>query len=196
MQTGFSLPQFCLISKVCLALLFVIASQTIFARVCYGQDKVTCPVYVDVPAVVRLTAADNVTTSQTLSIDASVISFDSALTASGEASVTWKGNTNSNNGFQVTVQRGAITGSASPQLANDLTVGGQPAPGGDNQATVMGEFTAGKSLPSISDTSPEPFCRSFQAGSAMFKVGLKLLAPAAHGKGTVNTVLTFVAASL
>lgn len=178
-----------------IALSSIVFSLSLGTKV-MAQDTVTCPVKVEVPTVVRLTGSDNVTTSQSLVIDPSSISFDANLTATGEASVIWKGNTNSNNGFMVTVQRSAITGSGSPELQGDLQVYGQSAPGGDNEAVMMNSYAGGKSLTAISDSIPEPFCRSSKAGCSMFKVGLRLRAPASHGKGTINTVLTFVAAAL
>lgn len=161
-----------------------------------AQNTVTCPVNVSVPSVVRLTGSDNVTTTQSLVIDQTSISFDTNLTATGEASVVWKGNTNSNAGFQVTVQRSSLTGSAGTQLQSDLSLYGESYPGGDNDVVMVGSYGSGKSLTSVSDSMPEPFCNTSKAGSAMFKVGVRLNAPAAHGKGTVNTVLTFVAAAL
>ncbi|MBX9722505.1 MAG: hypothetical protein K2X81_13990 [Candidatus Obscuribacterales bacterium] len=168
----------------------------LYSSPAFSQDTVTCPVRVDVPSVVRITGTDNVTSTQNLTIDQSSISFDSSLTATGEASVVWKGNTNSNNGFSVTVQRSAITGTGSTELQSDITVYGQNSPGGDNDAVMLGTYATGKSLTSVSDSIAEPFCQSNKAGSAMFKVGLKLNSPSAHGKGNVNTVLTFVAAAL
>ncbi len=161
-----------------------------------AQTTVTCPVNVTVPSVVRLTGSDNITTTQNLVIDQTSISFDTNLTATGEASVVWKGNTNSNAGFQVTVQRSSLTGTASAALQSDLSVYGESSPGGDNDVLMLGSYASGKSLTAVSDAMPEPFCSTNKAGSAMFKVGVRLNAAAAHGKGTVNTVLTFVAAAL
>lgn len=161
-----------------------------------AQDKVTCPVHVEVPCIVRLTGSDNFTTSQNLVLDASSITFDAELNASGATSVVWKGNTNSNNGFLVTVQRSTISGTAPPELHSDLTISGQSYPGGDRDALMLSGYENGKSLDSISESSPEQFCKTSQAGSAFFSVNLRLNAPAKHGRGSVKTTLTFCAASL
>ena len=161
-----------------------------------AQTTVTSPVNVTVPSVVRLTGSDNITTTQRLVIDQTSISFDTNLTATGAASVVWKGNTNSNAGFHVTVQRSSITGTASNELQSDLIVYGESSPGGDNDVVMLGSYGSGKSLTAVSDAMPEPFCSTNKPGSAMFRVGVRLNAAAAHGKGTVNTVLTFVAAAL
>lgn len=161
-----------------------------------AQDKVTCPLYVEVPCVVRLTATDNQTTTQALDINASNISFDANLTANGVASATWKGNTNSNNGFIVTIQRSSIGGTASDELKSDISVSAVATPGGDNDVTVLSGYGEGKPLTAISEAKPEQFCKTSRPGSALFTVETKLNAPASHGKGSINATLTFCAASL
>lgn len=169
-----------------------------WALPCAASETATvrCPVNVDIPPVVMLTGADLVTTSQNLTLNASNISFDSNLTAHGKTSVMWRGNTNSNSGFMVTVQRSAISGTASSELQNDLMVSGAPAPGGDVDVEVMGAFNSGVALPQLAEAKAEPFCKTSKPGSANFQVELKLDSPSAHGRGTMNTVLTFVGASL
>lgn len=169
-----------------------------FVQPAYGQNKATvqCPVSVEVPTVVTLTGTDLVTTSQNLTINQSNISFDAALTARGKASVTWRGNTNSNNGFMVTVQRSAITGSGGTDLQNDLTLSGAAVGGGDTDVTMVGAYGSGKSLAQVPEGAPEPFCQTNRPGSANFEVDLNLNAASQHGRGSVQTVLTFVGASL
>lgn len=164
----------------------------------WAQSKATvqCPVSVEVPTVVTLTGTDLVTTTQNLTINQSNISFDSALTARGKASVTWRGNTNSNNGFLVTVQRSTISGTGSADLQNDLTLSGTPVGGGDTDVQMVGAYGSGKSLTQVSEGAAEPFCQTSRAGSANFEVDLSLNAPSQHGRGSVQTVLTFVGASL
>ncbi|MBX9949097.1 MAG: hypothetical protein K2Y39_08035 [Candidatus Obscuribacterales bacterium] len=161
-----------------------------------AQDRVQCNVSVDIPSVVRLTGVDNLTTTQSLSLDQSNISFDTELNARGSVSVMWKGNTNANNGFQITIQRSTITGDASPELQADLTVSGTPASGGDTEVVMEGAYSQGVKLPDIPEGKPAVFCATQKPGTANFNVHLNLDAPAAHGKGRVSTVLTFCAASL
>jgi hypothetical protein len=180
------------------ATLFALTIFCLFVQPCRASETCTvrCPVSVEVPTVVTLTGTDLVTTTQNLELNASNLSFDSSLTARGSTSVMWRGNTNSNNGFMVTVQRSAITGNASEQLKNDLKLSGLPVPGGDSDATIIGTYNGGTPLPLIPEASAEPFCKTSKPGSANFQVILKLDAPSNHGQGTVKTVLTFVGASL
>jgi hypothetical protein len=162
----------------------------------YGNSSVKANVSLNLPSAVTLTGSDNVTTVRNLNLDASNISFDQNLNASGNVSILWKGNCNSNNGFSVTIQRSAINGTASTALVNDLSIKGMPAAGGDQNAVIAGAYVAGKALPAIPDSNPEQFASTGAAGSAMFGVELDLAAPAKDGKGTASTVLTFVAAAL
>ena len=167
-----------------------------FAAPVSGNSSVKANVSLNLPSAVMLTGTDNVTTVQNLSLDASNISFDQNLNASGNVSILWKGNCNSNNGFAVTIQRSAINGTASDSLIKDLSIKGMPAAGGDQNAVIAGECVAGKPLPAIPDANPEQFASTSAAGSALFGVELDLNAPSSHGKGTASTVLTFVAAAL
>ncbi|MBX9949096.1 MAG: hypothetical protein K2Y39_08030 [Candidatus Obscuribacterales bacterium] len=162
----------------------------------FAGNTVTAKASLDLPDVVSLSGTDNVTTVQELKLDSSNISFDSNLNASGDVRITWKGNSNSNKGFQVTVQRSAISGSASNELQNDLAIYGAPASGGDTDAVINGNYASGIALPQIPEGKPDLFASTNKAGSALFDVGMKLNAASAHGKGTAQTVLTFVAASL
>lgn len=164
----------------------------------WAQSKATvqCPVSVDVPVVVTLTGTDLVTTTQNLTINQSNIAFDAALTARGKTSVTWRGNTNSNNGFMVTVQRSVISGTGSGELQKDLRLSGSPVGGGDTDVQMLGAYGSGVALPDVSEGMAEPFCQTNRPGSANFTVDLDLNAPSQHGRGTVQTVLTFVGASL
>jgi hypothetical protein len=159
-------------------------------------NTVSANASLDLPDVVSLSGTDNVTTVQDLKLDQSNINFDSELNASGKVKITWKGNSNSNKGFQVTIQRSAISGSASADLLDDLSIIGAPAAGGDTDVTVAGNYAAGTKLPAIPEGKPDLFCSTQKPGSAMFDVGMNLQAPSAHGKGTAQTILTFVASSL
>lgn len=161
-----------------------------------AQNQVQCNVSVEVPSVVKLSALDNVTTTQNLTLNQSNISFDTELNASGEVSVSWKGNTNSNKGFEVTVQRSGIAGNASQELRGDLTLHGYSEAGGDTTAIVSPRYASGVKLTDVPEGKPEQFLRTQAPGSANFQVKLKLDAPSSHGQGRVSTVLTFVAASL
>lgn len=161
-----------------------------------ANDKVNANVSVDVPSVVNISGTDGVTTSQDLILNQSNIAFDTALNASGDVGITWRANTNSNNGLKVTIQRTALSGTASADLQNDLQISGAPAPGGDIDATILGSYAAGVKLPAISEGKPEDFMSTSQSGASNFNVNLKLNAPSSHGRGSVNTVLTFVAAAL
>ena len=181
-----------LIAVLCCAATYLCAVPA----VAQNSATVRCPVSVEIPQVVMLTGQDLVTTTQNLSLDASNISFDANLTARGKTSVVWRGNTNSNNGFVVTVQRSAITGTASESLQRDLIISGQPAAGGDVDVEIIGAYNGGVPLPMIADGKAEPFCRTSKPGSANFQVDLQLNAASQHGRGTVNTVLTFVGASI
>lgn len=162
----------------------------------FAGDTVKANASLDLPSAVMLTGTDNVTTVQDLILNASNIKFDSDLNARGNVSILWKGNCNSNNGFQVTVQRSAIVGCASDALMNDLAIRGMPAPGGDQDAIIAGEYVSGKKLPAIPDSKPEQFCSTKAAGSSVFGVELGLNSPSKDGRGTASTVLTFVGAAL
>ncbi len=177
----------------CLAAIAAILSSFASAQ---ANDSVNANVSVDVPSIVNISGTDGVTTSQDLLLNQSNISFDSALNASGGASITWRANTNSNNGLKVTIQRSALSGTASSDLQNDLQIMGSPAPGGDVDATIMGSYSAGVKLPAISEGKPEDFMSTSKSGASNFNVDLKLNAPSSHGRGSVKTVLTFVAAAL
>ncbi len=175
------------------------AALGLFAILCPGviaANTVTANVDVNVPSVVSLSGTDGVTTSQNLTLNQGNIAFDTALNASGNVAITWRGNTNSNKGFKVTIQRSAISGNGSDALQKALTIAGAPAPGGDNSANILGSYTSGVALPAIPDSKPDDFCSTGSAGSANFNVQLGLNAPSSAGQGTVNTVLTFVAAAL
>lgn len=161
-----------------------------------AQNQVQCNVAVDVPSVVKLSGVDNVTTTQNLTLNQSNISFDTELNATGEVSVLWKGNTNSNKGFEVTVQRSGIAGNASQELRGDLTLQGYSEAGGDTTAVVAPSYSSGVRLMDVPEGKPEQFLRTQAPGSANFRVKLRLDAPSSHGQGRVSTVLTFVAASL
>lgn len=173
-----------------LALVLLVFGQ----KNCLADDKVTTTVNVNVPVVVKLSGTDNITTMQTLNLDSTVITFDSNLTASGRAFVTWRGNTNSNKGFKITVQRGAITGTGTDQLKNDVLVYGEPLPGGDTEVTIASPYVSGVPLTKVPDTLPDTFCSTTQAGAANFNVKVTIQAPSTDGTGNVNTILTFVAA--
>ncbi len=177
---------------------FIIVATTIgtllLASAARADDKVTTTVNVTVPVVVKLSGTDNITTMQTLNLDSTVISFDSNLTASGRASVTWRGNTNSNKGFKITIQRGAISGSGGSALKNDVLVFGESLPGGDTDVTVASPYISGVALPKVPDSLPDTFCSTNQPGAANFNVKVTIQAPSTDGTGSVNTILTFVAA--
>ena len=161
-----------------------------------GNSSVKANCSLDLPAAVVLTGTDNVTTVQDLVLNASNIKFDAELNAYGSVSIRWKGNSNSNNGFMVTVQRSTIVGSAGENLMKDLSLRGIPAPGGEEDATIEGDYLMGKALPSISESKPEQFCSTRHPGSSIFVVELDLNAPARDGKGTASTVLTFIGSAL
>jgi hypothetical protein len=177
-------------------LLVLAAVALTTTQAAFANDTVRANASLDLPSAVMLTGTDNVTTVQDLILNASNIKFDSELNARGNVSILWKGNCNSNNGFKVTIQRSAIVGNASDSLVKDLSIKGMPAPGGDQDAIIAGEYAAGKALPSIPDSKPEEFCSTKQAGSSVFGVELGLNAPSNHGRGTASTVLTFVGAAL
>lgn len=160
------------------------------------NSSVTVNVQVSVPSVVKLTGTDNVTTMQTLVLDSSNISFDSNLNATGRVSVTWRGNTNSNNGFKVTVLRSAITGTAPTEIQAAILLSGEPTPGADQTVTIASPYVSGVALTKVPDSLPDTFCYTSKPGSANFSVRLTLMAPSSAGTGSVNTLLTFVAASL
>jgi hypothetical protein len=160
------------------------------------NNRVTTTVAVDVPSVVKLTAADNITTVQNLKLDSSNITFDFNLGARGTSFVTWRGNSNSNGGFRVTLQRSVITGTAPESLRDDVIVIGEPFAGGDTNVTIASPYVAGLAISKVSESVPDLFCTSTKPGSAQFNVRIVLDAPSAHGTGTVNTTLTFVAATL
>lgn len=169
--------------------------------ICYqayaaSNDTVRANVNLDIPAGAQLTAPDNLTTVQNLVLDASNISFDTNLNASGRVSILWKGNTNAQNGMSVVVYRSDITGTAGSALKRDLTIYGAPGPGGDTPTVIAGLYAAGKNLGDIPMDKPEPFAVSAKPGSCLFEVQLGLLSPSNHGTGTANTVLTFVGAAL
>ena len=90
-----------------------------------ANTRVTTTVNVDIPVVVKLAGVDNITTVQSLNLNSRNILFDANLTASGRTFVTWRGNTNANSGFRVTVQRTAIIGNGPSALAEDIYVSGQ-----------------------------------------------------------------------
>lgn len=161
-----------------------------------GNSTVRCPVEVDIPQVVMLTGPDLVTTTQNLTLNASNITFDSNLTARGKTSVTWRGNSNGNSGFIVTVQRSVITGTGSSALQRDLTVAGTPTAGGDIDVEILGGYNSGVSIDKIPEGVAEQFCKTSKPGAANFNVDLKLDAPSQHGRGTLNTVLTFIGAAI
>lgn len=161
-----------------------------------GNDSVHTNVSLDIPAGAQLTAPDNITTVQNLVLDASNISFDSNLNASGKVSILWKGITNSQNGLEVVVYRSDIGGTAGAALKRDLTVYGAPGPGGDTTAIIAGLYAAGKVLGDIPMDKPEAFAVTNQPGSCIFEVQLGLNSPSSHGTGTASTVLTFVGASI
>ncbi|MDX1990266.1 MAG: hypothetical protein SFV17_26470, partial [Candidatus Obscuribacter sp.] len=161
-----------------------------------GNTSVKANCSLDLPAAVVLTGTDNVTTVQDLVLNASNIRFDSELNAHGSVSIMWKGNSNSNNGFMVTVQRSTIVGSAGENLMKDLSLRGIPAPGGEEDATIEGDYLMGKALPSISESKPEQFCSTRHPGTSIFVVELDLNAPARDGRGTASTVLTFIGSAL
>jgi hypothetical protein len=184
------------LSYLCFAvvLLSSIAQEQAIAQT--ANSRVTTTVNVEIPVVVKLSGVDNITTVQALSLNAKNITFDSNLTASGRTFVTWRGNTNSNNGFQVTVQRSVITGTAGNALQQDIMVSGQSFPGGDTDVVVASPYVEGVSLTKVSDTIPDLFCTTKGPGAANFNVQLSLAAPSTDGLGTISTILTFVAASL
>jgi len=157
---------------------------------------VTVNVQVNVPSVVKLTGTDNITTMQTLVLDSSNISFDSNLNATGRAIVTWRGNTNSNKGFKITVQRSAITGTAPSTMQSSVLLSGEPTPGADQTVTIASPYVSGVPLTQVPDSLPDTFCSTNGPGSANFSVKLSISAPSSAGTGTVNTLLTFVAATL
>lgn len=160
------------------------------------NGSVTVNVQVNVPSVVKLTGTDNITTMQTLVLDSSNITFDSNLNANGRASVTWRGNTNANKGFKITVQRSAITGTAPTAMRAAIMLSGEPTPGADQTVTVASPYVSGVPLTQVPDTLPDTFCSTNGPGSANFSVKLSISAPSSVGTGTVNTLLTFVAATL
>ncbi|MBX9949092.1 MAG: hypothetical protein K2Y39_08010 [Candidatus Obscuribacterales bacterium] len=160
------------------------------------NNRVLTNVSVSVPAVVKITGTDNITTVQNLRLDSSNINFDFNLGARGTSIVTWRANTNSNNGLQVTIQRSVVTGSAPRGLQNSILISGEPYSGGDTSAVIASPYTTGKPLPQISESVPDLFCSTNAPGSAQFNVKIILNASSADGVGTVGTVLTFVAAAL
>lgn len=173
-----------------------VISSMLLSTPAFSATTATANVDVNVPSVVSISGTDGVTTSQSLILNQSNIAFDSSLAASGNVSITWKANTNSNNGLKVTIQRSALSGTGSTQLQNALNITGAPAPGGDQSAQILGSYAAGIALPAIPDAQPADFCSTTAAGSANFNVQLGLKAPSSAGRGTVSTVLTFVAAAL
>ncbi|MBX9940912.1 MAG: hypothetical protein K2Y32_16745 [Candidatus Obscuribacterales bacterium] len=192
MPNSFQKTLFCLFSAI--VLLSSFAQKQAVAQT--ANSRVTTTVNVEIPVVVKLSGVDNITTVQALSLNAKNITFDSNLTASGRTFVTWRGNTNSNNGFQVTVQRSVITGTASNALQQDIMVSGQSFPGGDTDVVIASPYVEGVSLAKVSDTIPDLFCTTKGPGAANFNVQLSLAAPSTDGLGTISTILTFVAASL
>lgn len=160
------------------------------------NGRVTTTVNVEIPVVVKLSGVDNITTVQALTLNAKNITFDSNLTASGRTFVTWRGNTNSNNGFQVTVQRSVISGTANSALKQDIMISGVSFPGGDTDVTVASPYVSGVPLTQVSDTIPDLFCTTKGPGAANFNVQLGLTAPSSDGLGTVSAILTFLASSL
>lgn len=166
------------------------------ARAQAVNSRVTTTVNVEIPVVVKLSGVDNITTVQALNLNARNITFDANLTASGRTFVTWRGNTNSNNGFQVTVQRSVISGTASGALLQDVMISGQSFPGGDTDVTVASPYINGVALSKVSDSIPDLFCTTKGPGAANFNVQLSIAAPSTDGLGTVSAVLTFVASSL
>lgn len=175
--------------------LFVLAVPQASAQTT-ATTRVTTTINVEVPTVVKLSGVDNITTVQALNLNAKNITFDANLTAAGRAFVTWRGNTNSNNGFQVTVQRSAVSGTGKTALQNDVMVTGVSFPGGDTEVVVASPYIGGVPLNKVSDTIPDLFCTTKQAGAANFNVQLSIVAPSTDGLGTVSTILTFVAAAL
>ncbi|MBX9722502.1 MAG: hypothetical protein K2X81_13975, partial [Candidatus Obscuribacterales bacterium] len=176
--------------QIQIAIISAFAGIATLAPNVLAANTVQANVNVSVPSIVSLSGTDGVTTSQNLTLDKSNISFDTNLTASGQVAITWKGNTNSNKGFKVTIQRSALAGTGSTALQNDLMISGAPAPGGDQSAQILGTYASGISLPSIPDSKPDDFCSTNAAGSATFNVQLGLNAPSSAGLGSVNTVLT------
>lgn len=160
------------------------------------QSTATVTVQVHVPPVVKLTGTDNITTMQNLNLDSTTITFDANLNAIGRNSVTWRGNTNSNHGFKVTVQRSALTGSAPTVLQSCVSISGEPVPGGDQTVTIASPYVSGVALPKIPDSLPDTFCSTSGPGAANFSVKVHISAPSSAGTGAINTLLTFVAAAL
>ncbi len=160
------------------------------------NSRVTTTVNVEIPVVVKLSGVDNITTVQSLNLNAKNITFDPNLTASGRTFVTWRGNTNSNNGFQVTIQRSVISGTANSALQSDIMVTGQSFPGGDTDVVVASPYIDGVALSKVSDTIPDLFCTTKGPGAANFNVQLSITAPSTDGLGTVSAILTFLASAL
>jgi hypothetical protein len=161
-----------------------------------ANTRVTTTVNVDIPVVVKLAGVDNITTVQSLNLNSRNILFDANLTASGRTFVTWRGNTNANSGFRVTVQRTAIIGNGPSALAEDIYVSGQSFPGGDTDAVIASPYISGVALSNVSDTIPDLFCTTSKPGAANFNVQLGIVAPSTDGLGSVSTILTFVAAAI
>lgn len=161
-----------------------------------ANTRVTTTVNVEIPVVVKLAGVDNITTVQSLVLNSRNISFDANLTASGRTFVTWRGNTNSNGGFRVTVQRTAIIGTGGSGLSQDIMVSGQSFPGGDTDAVIASPYVNGVALSKVSDSIPDLFCTTNKPGAANFNVQLTIAAPSTDGLGTVSTILTFVAAAI
>lgn len=178
------------------ALLFFALAFGLPASAQNANTRVTTTVNVEIPVVVKLAGVDNITTVQALSLNSRNISFDANLTASGRTFVTWRGNTNSNGGFRVTVQRTAIIGSASSGLSQDIQVSGQSFPGGDTDAVIASPYVNGVALSKVSDSIPDLFSTTSKPGAANFNVQLSIAAPSTDGLGTVSTILTFVAAAI
>ncbi len=185
----------CLLSAACAFTCIVVCSTAARAQSA-PSGAVTVNVQVNVPTTVKLTGTDNITTMQTLILDSSNITFDSNLNAAGRAIVTWRGNTNSNKGFKITVQRSAITGTAPSTMQSSVLLSGEPTPGADQTVTIASPYVSGVPLTQVPDSLPDTFCSTNGPGSANFSVKLSISAPSSAGTGTINTLLTFVAATL
>lgn len=136
---------------------------------------------------------DNASTLQTLSVDRSNVTFNSALGASGTAVVVWRAKISGNpSGASFTIKRSVLGGTAP-----DAVIAGARLYAEDGAGAVPftpnSKFASGVALSEISMTE-DNLGTAVGNGVCRFKLRLAVNTQSPAGAGTINTTLLIVGA--
>lgn len=141
-----------------------------------------------IPSLDLVSDSDNTSTVQGLIIDRSTITFDPALTAQGQAVLTWRANIRDNpSGASFTIMRTAFTGGDKSKLADNVTLTVEDGAGALS-FVPNSKFVSGTSLSAIA-TVHDNLGTVVGSGECRFKLKIQVDSKASAGAGTLGTAL-------